>query len=97
MQYAYEDRIAELRSQMDRLTSRKLLDQEQFEQKLDQLMRRQATLESRATTLFGAADPTPPARSSLRPLNRHRDLAGKALADQRYGHPHPAAGSRGTA
>src|SRR3954469_13222193 len=27
MQYAYEDRIAELRGQMDRLTSRQLLDQ----------------------------------------------------------------------
>src|SRR5262249_60800686 len=57
MQYAYEDRIAELRSQMDRLTSRQLLDQEQFEQKLDQLTRRQHTLESRARTLSGALDP----------------------------------------
>src|SRR5215510_12426498 len=57
MQYAYEDRIAELRSQMDRLTSRQLLDQEQFEQKLDQLMRRQQTLDSRAQTLSGALDP----------------------------------------
>ena len=35
MQYAYEDRIAELRAQVDRITSRQLLDQEQFEQKLD--------------------------------------------------------------
>jgi hypothetical protein len=34
MQYAYEDRIAELRTQVDRLASRQLLDQEQFEQKL---------------------------------------------------------------
>jgi len=59
MQYAYEDRIAELRSQMDRLTSRQLLDQEQFEQKLEQLTRRQSTLESRATALSGVADPTP--------------------------------------
>src|SRR5215510_5932014 len=59
MQYAYEDRIAELRSQMDRLTSRQLLDQEQFEQKLEQLVRRQSTLESRATALSGMADPAP--------------------------------------
>ena len=50
-QFAYEDRIAELRAQVDRITSRQLLDQEQFEQKLDQIMRRQATLESRASTL----------------------------------------------
>ena len=56
-QFAYEDRIAELRAQIDRTTSRQLLDQEQFEQKLDDLMRRQATLESRATALSGIADP----------------------------------------
>ncbi len=46
MQYAYEDRIAELRSKVDRTTSRQLLDQEQFDQKLDQIMRRQTALES---------------------------------------------------
>jgi murein DD-endopeptidase MepM/ murein hydrolase activator NlpD len=51
MQYAYEDRIAELRARVDRTTSRQLLDQEQFDQKLDQIMRRQTTLESRATAL----------------------------------------------
>src|SRR5277367_1809661 len=48
-QYAYEDRIAELRARIDRTTSRQLLDQEQFEQKLDDLVRRQASLETRAT------------------------------------------------
>src|SRR5208282_4505311 len=48
---------AELRAQIDRTTSRQLLDQEQFEQKLDELMRRQATLESRATALNNVADP----------------------------------------
>jgi murein DD-endopeptidase MepM/ murein hydrolase activator NlpD len=51
MQYAYEDRIAELRAKVDRTTSRQLLDQEQFDQKLDQVMKRQTTLESRATAL----------------------------------------------
>ncbi len=44
MQYAYEDRIAELRAKVDRTTSRQLLDQEQFDQKLEQVMRRQTTL-----------------------------------------------------
>jgi len=68
MQYAYEDRIAELRSQMDRLTSRQLLDQEQFEQKLEQLVRRQSTLESRATALSGMADPAP--TGSIKPPAR---------------------------
>jgi len=56
-QNAYEDRIIELRARIDRTTSRQLLDQEQFEQKLDDLMRRQSTLESRATALGGIADP----------------------------------------
>jgi murein DD-endopeptidase MepM/ murein hydrolase activator NlpD len=56
MQYAYEDRIAELRAKVDRTTSRQLLDQEQFDKKLDQIMRRQATLESRATALNAIPD-----------------------------------------
>ena len=51
MQYAYEDRIADMRAQVDRVTSRQLLDQEQVEQKLDQISKRQATLESRANAL----------------------------------------------
>ena len=63
-QYAYEDRIAELRARIDRTTSRQLLDQEQFEQKLDDLMRRQTTLESHATAMVGFADP--PTTGSLR-------------------------------
>ena len=58
MQYAYEDRIAELRAKVDRTTSRQLLDQEQFDQKLDQIMRRQTTLESRATALGTIPDAT---------------------------------------
>jgi murein DD-endopeptidase MepM/ murein hydrolase activator NlpD len=73
MQFAYEDRIAELRAQVDRVTSRQLLDQEQVEQKLDQLIRRQATLESRATTLSGAADP--PHTGSIKPPARTTDHA----------------------
>src|SRR6516225_7371840 len=58
MQYAYEDRIAELRARVDRATSRQLLDQEQFDQKLEQIMRRQSALESRATTLGAIPDVT---------------------------------------
>jgi len=56
MQYAYEDRIADLRAKVDRTTSRQLLDQEQFDQKLDQIMRRQTTLEARATALGAIPD-----------------------------------------
>ena len=53
MQFAYEDRIAELRAQVDRIMSRQLLDQEQFEKKLNTLLQRQATLEQRTTALTG--------------------------------------------
>ena len=53
MQFAYEDRIAELRAQVDRVMSRQLLDQEQFEQKLNTLLQRQTTLEQRPNVLGG--------------------------------------------
>jgi murein DD-endopeptidase MepM/ murein hydrolase activator NlpD len=59
MQYAYEDRIADLRGQVDRLASRQLLDQEQVESKLEQIARRQATLESRSSALSGIVDSSP--------------------------------------
>jgi murein DD-endopeptidase MepM/ murein hydrolase activator NlpD len=69
MQYGYEDRIAELRAQVDRLASRQLLDQEQYEQRLGQLVRRESLLESRASALSGLPDQTPTGsvRSGSRP------------------------------
>src|SRR5690349_11827322 len=66
MQYAYEDRIAELRARVDRTASRQLLDQEQFDQKLDQIMRRQTALESRATALGAMPDVTGSIRAPSR-------------------------------
>src|SRR5437588_1400546 len=66
MQYAYEDRIAELRAKVDRTTSRQLLDQEQFDQKLEQIMRRQTALESRATALGAMPDVTGSIRTPSR-------------------------------
>ena len=59
MQFAYEDRIADLRAQVDRVASRQLLDQEQFENRLEQIARRQSTLESRAAALSTLPDPAP--------------------------------------
>ena len=58
MQFGYEDRIAELRAQVDRISGRQLLDQEQYEQKLDQILRRQSALESRAGALGGLGELT---------------------------------------
>src|ERR1700724_263283 len=69
MQFAYEDRIADMRAQVDRVTSRQLLDQEQFEQRLNSLAKRQAALEARTSSLGALNDPAitgsirPPARS----------------------------------
>src|SRR3954469_6130601 len=57
MQFAYEDRISEMRAQVDRVTSRQLLDQDQFERRLDQIFKRQAALEARASSLGALADP----------------------------------------
>jgi murein DD-endopeptidase MepM/ murein hydrolase activator NlpD len=84
MQYAYEDRIAELRSKVDRTTSRQLLDQEQFDQKLDQIMRRQTALESRATAL--GAMPDTSATGSIRPQAR----TGAADQQPASGTPKPS-------
>jgi len=82
MQYAYEDRIAELRARVDRTTSRQLLDQEQFDQKLDQIMRRQTALESRATAL--GAIPDASVTGSVRQPGRG------AAADMPAGTPKPS-------
>lgn len=78
-QNAYEDRIAELRARIDRTTSRQLLDQEQFEQKLDDLLRRQSTLESRATSLGAIADPV--ATGAIRPSG-NAGAAGSPMSPQ---------------
>jgi murein DD-endopeptidase MepM/ murein hydrolase activator NlpD len=78
MQYAYEDRIAELRAKVDRTTSRQLLDQEQFDQKLDQIMRRQTTLETRAKAL--GAIPDAQVTGSIRSPSRAANPADAATS-----------------
>ncbi len=71
MQYEYEDRIAALRAQVDRVTSRQMLDQQVVEDKVEKLLEQQAALSTRhgkigtlldraeASGLNGAADPAP--------------------------------------
>jgi murein DD-endopeptidase MepM/ murein hydrolase activator NlpD len=83
MQYAYEDRIAALRSRVDRTTSRQLLGQEQFERKLDELMRRQAVLESRAGALNAISEVsvTGSIRGSARKAGNDAD-AGSARSEK---------------
>ncbi len=86
MQFGYEDRIAELRAQVDRISSRQLLDQEQYEQKLDQIVRRQAALESRASALNGLGDVTgsikPPARNGAAGEPRATPLKPSPINDK---------------
>src|SRR5262245_59062138 len=67
MQFAYEDRIAELRAQVDRIMSRQLLDQEQFEKKLNALLQRQSTLEQRTSTLTGDMSTTGSTKPRMAP------------------------------
>ncbi|MHA6685406.1 peptidoglycan DD-metalloendopeptidase family protein [Mesorhizobium sp. A556] len=47
MQQAYEDRISALRAQVDRITSRQLLDQQLMETKVSELIERQTELSER--------------------------------------------------
>ena len=47
VQQAYEDRISALRAQVDRITSRQLLDQQLMEQKVTELLERQTQLSAR--------------------------------------------------
>ncbi len=68
MQYAYEDRIADLRAQVDRLTSRQLLDQDQIEKRIEQIVRRQSVLETRAAAIAGLPDAV--ATGSVKPAQR---------------------------
>jgi murein DD-endopeptidase MepM/ murein hydrolase activator NlpD len=81
MQFGYEDRIAELRAQIDRISGRQLLDQEQYEQKLDQILRRQSALESRAGSLNGLGETTSPLRQPGRG-GEPRSLQLKATKDK---------------
>ncbi|MFD2343186.1 peptidoglycan DD-metalloendopeptidase family protein [Sinorhizobium terangae] len=53
MQHEYEDRITALRAQVDRVTSRQLLDQQVVEEKVEKLLEQQSALWSRSDK-FGA-------------------------------------------
>jgi murein DD-endopeptidase MepM/ murein hydrolase activator NlpD len=56
LQYAYEDRLAALRNQIDRVTSRQLLDQNSLEGKVHELLSRQAQLETRQAVVATLID-----------------------------------------
>ena len=51
LMHEYEDRIAALRANLDRVTSRQLLDQQAIEARVEELMRRQDMLSGRSTRI----------------------------------------------
>lgn len=55
MQHEYEDRIMALRAQVDRVTSRQLLDQQIVEEKVEKLLQQQLELSSRSGRLGALA------------------------------------------
>jgi murein DD-endopeptidase MepM/ murein hydrolase activator NlpD len=70
MQHEYEDRIAALRAQVDRVTSRQLLDQQVVEDKVEKLLQRQMALTSRygkLGTLLDRADESGIAQEDAQP------------------------------
>ncbi len=78
LQQSYEDRISALRRQVDRITSRQMLDQQQMETKVGELLARQSQLQERHGRLgplldrLGEADaasdePAPGLPSSFNP------------------------------
>ena len=84
-QYAYEDRLAEARADLDRVAGRQLLDQSSFEGKLHELLSRQARLEQRGAIVAALAEQTTRSLAAAEP-SRHgstvaaaKPTAGSAL------------------
>ncbi|WP_275782763.1 M23 family metallopeptidase [Pararhizobium gei] len=92
MQHEYEDRIAALRAQVDRVTSRQLLDQQVVEDKVEKLLQQQMALSSRhgkLGTLLDRAEQSgltePPAVELSRPQasGKRADAGGGIHAIER--------------
>jgi murein DD-endopeptidase MepM/ murein hydrolase activator NlpD len=76
MQYAYEDRVSALRAQIDRITSRQLVDQDSIEGRVHELLGRQARLETRNAMVLALAEYTGPAPARAVPATAD-DLSAK--------------------
>jgi murein DD-endopeptidase MepM/ murein hydrolase activator NlpD len=88
MQHDYEDRISGLRAQLDRITSRQLLDQQVVEQKVEKLLEQQDAMFSRHGKLSsllnraeesGLTSPDAPAAPSSIGENGRHAPAGDSL------------------
>ena len=82
MQQAYEDRISALRAQVDRITSRQLLDQKLMETKVSELLERQSQLSQRHGRLGPILERaenevgTPPVADGAAKPDEHAELTG---------------------
>jgi len=66
MQYAYEEQIASMRAQLDRLASRQVVDQDSIETRVADLASRQALMESRHALVAQLSAETGPALDAER-------------------------------
>jgi murein DD-endopeptidase MepM/ murein hydrolase activator NlpD len=90
MQHDYEDRISALRAQVDRVTSRQLLDQQVVEDKVEKLLEQQQALTSRHGRLGslieraeGAGLPDPGKGAGKDESEKHADATGGIQAIER--------------
>lgn len=90
LQHDYEDRIAALRSQLDRVTSRQLLDQQVVEEKVNKLLEQQMALSLRqgkiGTLLDKASEKTARPSSGNIPVPAPNPLAQGRQASISSGH-----------
>ncbi|QPC88705.1 peptidoglycan DD-metalloendopeptidase family protein [Mesorhizobium sp. NBSH29] len=83
MQQAYEDRISALRAQVDRITSRQLLDQQLMESKVSELIARQSQLtlrHGRIGPMLERANTAAGALPAIAPLPEQKPDTSAALA-----------------
>jgi len=80
MQQAYEDRISALRAQVDRITSRQLLDQQLMETKVTQLLARQSELAQRQAKIAPILGETVEQPAASKPLLRTELAPGQTFA-----------------
>ena len=97
MQYAYEDRIAQLRAHLDRVAGRQLVDQDSVEGKLQELISRQVQLETRQAVVSRLAEDATKAgvKISASPLSADPITTGSIGAGART--PAPPASATGFA
>ena len=95
LQYAYEDRLAAMRIQLDRVTSRQLLDQDSFEGKVQGLISRQAKLETRTALVAALGDRLAPTRAEARMEAAAPESAAQRSANRQAATPKSSAPAAG--